>query len=312
MIMRTRFAFAVVVGLLCLCNQALAIGGYWKPIEGKAYIVKLTDEGNNVVTGEFKKTVRWEWEEKGQVTITEWDDEATFVLKDKDGKEHKIPNEAIKRRILDLQPGFTGKLQANIMEQLLVEGGTAYIRIKEYAAKPLEDAVPKRNEMNLSFGQTIKLIQKKDGLPAMWLVSKEKEQAWIPEYLITANKAEIRFLEEHHRIPVTMTFIYRDKDEIIKVWGRVRFRVSFGSLVVDSQGLAASADGSRQVAFKGNAVLFDESAVKYTWKNPMIFRKGNTTYQVKLACLYYCDAVDDTGEGSFDCIDLIALTFSKE
>lgn len=310
--MKTGFAFAMAVGLLCLCNRTLAIGGYWKNIEGKAYTVTLTDEGNNVIMGEFKKTVRWEWGKKGQLTITEWDDEATFILKDKNGKEHEIANEAIERRILDLEPGFTGKLQANILEQLLVEGGTAYIRIKEYTVKPLEDAVPKGDEMNLSFGQTIKIVKKKDGLPTMWLVSKEKEKAWIPEYLITANKAEIRFLEMHHRIPETMTFIYNYKDQGIKVWGRVKFRFSLGALVLDGQGLAASADGSFQVALKGNAVLFDESAVKYTWKNPMIFRKGNTTYPVKLACLYYCDEVDDTGEGSFDCIDLIGLTFSKE
>ena len=193
-------------------------------------------------------------------------------------------------------------------EQLptFVEGSTAYIRVKEYAAKPLEDATPKGAETTLNFGQTVKLIQQKDGPPTMWLVSMEKGPAWVPSYLLTVNKAEIAFLKKNDRIPATMTFIYK-KDDIIKVWGLVRL----GFLVVDSQGLATSADGSSQVAFKGNGVLFDESAVKHAWKNPMIFSKGNTTYKVKSACLYYCVAVDDTGNGSFDCIDLTTLTFCK-
>ena len=109
---------ALAIGALCVCNQAFAIGGYWKPMEGKAYTVKLTDEANNVVIGEFKKTVRWQWEKDGKVTITEWDDEATFTLKDEAGKEQKIENATIKARILDLAPGMTGKLKGNIKEPL--------------------------------------------------------------------------------------------------------------------------------------------------------------------------------------------------
>lgn len=187
-----------------------------------------------------------------------------------------------------------------------VEGNTAYIRVKEYTAEPSKDTTPKGVETTLTFGQTVKLIHQKDGPPTMWLVQMEKGQTWVPAYLLTVNKAEIDFLKMKDRIPETMTFIYK-KDDIIRVWGLVRY----GFLVVDSRGLAASADGSSQVAFKGNGVLFDESAVKHDWKNLMIFSRGNTTYKVKSGYLYYCVAVDDTGKGSFDCIDLTTLTSCK-
>lgn len=107
-------ALAVVLGLLAFCNKAFAIGGYWKPIEGKPYTVKFTDEANNVVAGEFKKTVRWEWNKDGAVIITEWDDQATFAFKDQEGKEHQIDNGAIKSLIVDLDTSFAGKLKGDI------------------------------------------------------------------------------------------------------------------------------------------------------------------------------------------------------
>lgn len=301
-----RVGIAATLLIALMVSVAYGLGGYWKPAGDSPYTVKLTDQAKNTVLGKCKKTVRWQWEDQGGITVTEWDDEATFVFKDKDEKEHKIPNDQIRRRILDLQPGFTGELRGNIKEQLLVEGNAAYIRVKECAAKPLEDATPKGIETKFTFGQTIKLIKRKDGRPTMWLVSNEKDQAWIPEYLLAPNKREIDFLQKNERIPATMAFVYKEGE--IKVWGRVRF----GPFIVDSQGLAASADGSSQVALKDNAVLFDESAVKHAWKNPMVFSKGNTTYKVESACLYYCVGVDDAGKGSFDCIDLTSLTFCRQ
>jgi hypothetical protein len=54
------FVVALVIGVLGVCNQALAVGGYWKPMGGKAYTVTFTDEAKHVVLGEFKKTVRWQ------------------------------------------------------------------------------------------------------------------------------------------------------------------------------------------------------------------------------------------------------------
>jgi hypothetical protein len=120
------FVVAVVIGVLGVCNQALAFGGYWKPMEGRAYTVKFKDEAKNVVLGEFKKTVRWEWDNDGAVTVTEWDDEATFTFKDEAGKDQKIPNATIKARIKDLQPGMTGALKGDIKD----------------TAKPLLDTKP--------------------------------------------------------------------------------------------------------------------------------------------------------------------------
>jgi len=186
-------------------------------------------------------------------------------------------------------------------------GGSVYLRIKEYVSKPIEDAKPKGIEVKFTFGENVKLIQKKDDLPTLWLVSKEQSQAWIPAYLLTANKAEIDFFKKNNRIPQTMTFIYV-KDDIVKVWGIVRM----GFFVVDSQGMAASAEGSSQVAFKGNAILFDESSVKYSWKNPMVFSKGKEAYKLTSNRIYYCVSKDEDGKASFDCIDLRKLTFCKE
>ncbi len=95
-------------------SLAQALGGYWKPLPDKSYTVEFTDEAGNTVVGEFKKTVRWEWGNDGKVTITEWDETATFLLKDKAGAEQKIANETIKKNIADLAPNMSGKLKGNI------------------------------------------------------------------------------------------------------------------------------------------------------------------------------------------------------
>lgn len=116
-----RIAMLGIVTLIVAAfaaSQAYAIGGYWKPAGDKSYSVTFTDEAKNAVLGEFKKTVRWEWDDKGKVTVTEWDDQATFVFKDKNAKDHKIPNDIIKKRILDLAPRFTGKLRGNITDTI--------------------------------------------------------------------------------------------------------------------------------------------------------------------------------------------------
>jgi len=111
-------ALVLTIGLLGFSNQAFALGGYWKPMEGKTYTVTFTDEAKNTVVGEFKKTVHWQWEQDGSVKVTEWDDEATFTFKDKSGKEHKIKNATIKARIANLKPGMMGKLKGNIKDAI--------------------------------------------------------------------------------------------------------------------------------------------------------------------------------------------------
>jgi hypothetical protein len=188
----------------------------------------------------------------------------------------------------------------------LAEGGTAYIRVKECSAKPIEDATPKGDEAKFAFAEEVKLNRKKEGLPALWLVSRDKVQAWVPAYVLTANKAEISFLKDKDRIPQTMTFMY-SKDEILKVWGRI----NMGFYVVESKGMAMLdyAEGSSPVAFKGNAVLFDESAAKRAWKKPVVFAKGNIAYKPTTTHLYYC--ISEGDKPAFDCIDLINLKFCK-
>ncbi len=197
-------------------------------------------------------------------------------------------------------------------EQLptFTEGSTAYIRIKEYKAQPQEHAGIKGTETTVSFGQAVKLLQRTDGHQKMWLVMAEQVQAWLPAYLLAPNKAEIEFLRKNERIPATMTFFYKPKgDDDIKVHGRVR--CIWG--LCDFQGVSvpASDETMMNVALKGNAVVFDDTAVKHAWMHPIIFGKGTKTYKVKPACLYYCVDVDDTGKKSFDCIDLTTLTFEK-
>lgn len=111
-------SLVLTVGLLGFFNQVFALGGYWKPMKGKTYTVTFTDEAKNTIIGEFKKTVRWQWEQDGSVKVTEWDDEATFMFKDQAGKEHKIKNTTIKARIVNLEPGMTGKLKGNIQDTI--------------------------------------------------------------------------------------------------------------------------------------------------------------------------------------------------
>ena len=118
-----------IIGLLSFYNEAFALGGYWRPVKGKTYTITFTDEAKNIVVGEFKKTVRWQWEEDDSTTITEWDDEATFAFKDEAGNVHKIENATIKGRITKLEQGmvkngvvinpnlsFIGQLRGNIKD----------------------------------------------------------------------------------------------------------------------------------------------------------------------------------------------------
>jgi hypothetical protein len=105
---------AVLLFFGIFANQALALGGYWNPMPGKTYTATFTDGTGHEVVGHFTKKVSWDWEANGKVTITAWDDGATFVLTGKDGKEHTVPNSEVKKRITDLQPGMIGTLQGNI------------------------------------------------------------------------------------------------------------------------------------------------------------------------------------------------------
>ncbi|MFB0521800.1 MAG: hypothetical protein ACETWD_10300 [Desulfatiglandales bacterium] len=189
---------------------------------------------------------------------------------------------------------------------LFAEGGTGYLRVKEYTTKAMEVLTPKGSKIRLTFGEPVKLLQKEDVLPPTWLVSRDEEKAWLPEYLLADNKAEIQFLRNNNRVPLTMTFVCV-KDGMVKLYGLTKL----GPTPEEAQGLAASASGSMQVSHKGNAVLFHESVLEHQWKDPFAMRKGDKTYEIKQNCMYYCTHVDDDGEGSFDCIDLSTAPFIK-
>lgn len=215
----------------------------------------------------------------------------------------------------------------------LTAGGTAYVRVKQYSTLSGEPTIrdslggtgyvlknlnparavapiakPTENDATFSFGDTVTLIEKKGGLPTLWLVAKAQTKVWIPAYVLTANKAEIDFLKEKNRIPETMSFIYDDGDN--RVWGAVIGGLS-GSFVIDSHGLVLIAyeEGTSPLAFKGNAVVFDKSVAKETWKKPPVFNDGKKAFQLTPACLYYC--VSEGDKPAFECIDLVELKIRK-
>ena len=188
----------------------------------------------------------------------------------------------------------------------LTKDSQAYLRVREYVTQVRAGADPNGKEIDLGFGTMVKLLKRDGTVPSVWLVSTSSGQAWIPEFYLTNSKEEIHFLRQKKLIPNTMTFVY--KRDAVMLYGRS----VFGPAVVDSQGLPASSSGSRQVAFKDNAVLFHISAIQYTWRNPMVFRSGGMTHAIAPNRLFYCTDVNDKGEGTFECIDLDTLSLCKD
>ncbi|MGI0016643.1 MAG: hypothetical protein ACREBU_24735, partial [Nitrososphaera sp.] len=181
---------------------------------------------------------------------------------------------------------------------VLTTGETAYVRVKQYSTLSGEPSVrdsfggtgyvlrnlnpegavapiamPTENDATFSFEDTVKLIEKKGGLPTMWLVAKAEKKVWIPAYILTANKPEIEFLKENKRIPETMSYVYKDGNW--NVWGIIIGGLG-DSFVIDSHGLplASYAEGTSPFAVKGNGVVFDESIVKETWEHPPVFNSA--------------------------------------
>jgi hypothetical protein len=218
---------------------------------------------------------------------------------------------------------------------VLTAGGTAYVRVKQYsilsdetdgkAMKEMSGAtgwalknlnpniqlvtvMPSENDVSFSFGDALTLIEKKDGVPAFWLVAKGQNKVLIPAYVLTANKAEIDFLKEKNRIPETMCFVYHD--EHTKVWGDLLGGMG-GSSIIDSHGLSLLAyrDGTSPFAIKENAVVFDASEANTDWGKPPVFDDAKKAFQLSPTCLYYC--VSDGDKPAFECIDLAALKISK-
>ncbi len=82
----------------------------------REYQVKFIDETGNVIVGLFTKALRWGKDRKGRVIVLQWDEKATFLFRDKKGKAHRIPNDVVKNRILDLSPSLSGKLKGDIRD----------------------------------------------------------------------------------------------------------------------------------------------------------------------------------------------------
>lgn len=100
-----------------LATQASAAGGAWKPAKaGEKYKVTLKDAKGNEIVGELSAEVAWDAKEGGAITITKWDDKATFNVKGADGKLTPVSNADVKKRIVSLNPNMTGTLSGNVLE----------------------------------------------------------------------------------------------------------------------------------------------------------------------------------------------------
>jgi len=211
----------------------------------------------------------------------------------------------------------------------LTAGTTAFIRVKQYSplsgTPTLKDmfggtgyvlrnlnptgieseiAKPAPNAATVYYGDTVLLVEKKAGLPVTWLVAKGQTKVELPEYLLTINKAEIDFLKKTNRIPESMALVYKETDNL-KIWGVLIGGIGRYS-VIDSHGMAFLdyPTGTSPFAVKGNAVMFDESAVKDVmgFSKPPVFDGGKKPLQVSSSSIYYC--VSEGAKPAFERIDL--------
>jgi ankyrin repeat protein len=221
-----------------------------------------------------------------------------------------------------------------LAQPILKEGETAYVRVKQYSPQSGEPTVqeasgaagytvrqlntslavvatiakPTGKDPTFAFGESVTLVEKKPGVPPMWIVAKGQSKVSIPAYILTPNKAEIDFLREKDRIPESMSYIY--ENDGWKVWGMEIGGIG-NSFVIDSHGLSlmAFAEGTSPFALKGNAVLFDDSTAKANWKKPAVFDRVKTPFQLSPSHMYYC--VSDGDKPAFECVDTTQLTLQK-
>ena len=206
-------------------------------------------------------------------------------------------------------------MQTTVIKPSLTEGGVAYVRIKEFDSEPMKVAKPQGMAQKFKFADTVKLAVKWGGqsrYPNYWLVSDGKDgpQSWIPEYLLTPSAAEIDMLRNKNRIPESMTFIYDQvgdggKSETLQ-HGKVRLPGTPIVAMLTGGGVQVTDQGSSQVAFRGNAVVFDESVFKQpAWASgPIVFSDGTNKFEMAAGKIFYC--TDGTGAGKFDHLDLPA------
>jgi len=170
---------------------------------------------------------------------------------------------------------LTGCQTKKMEPRALVEGGTAYVRVKEYWAQPRKEWVPAGGEAKLAFGEAVTLIKKaeKDGPNNMfWLTSRKTgDQVWIPAYLLTSSEVEIASLKDERRIPETMRFFY-EKPGVgpIRVAGAAHI-VPFITL---SDGMPASDQGADTRLIQDYLGHRDiRHTVIYTATNPARFER---------------------------------------
>ena len=193
------------------------------------------------------------------------------------------------------------------------------MRIKEYSAPRMKDVVPAGVECTFQFGSAVKLIERKEGPPVLWLVATEKSRAWIPAYILTGSQAELDFLRDKNRIPQSMSFIC---EKVINgstkriACGRTHIPGLFAVDSDDGMPTPAYEDGTSPYAIKGNAVVFDATVISAKWVNaarkqvgPPVFNAAKQVFQPATSCLYYC--VSDGDKPAFECIDVVALKVRK-
>jgi len=193
---------------------------------------------------------------------------------------------------------------------VLQQGGKAYVRIKEFHAESRKTARPKGEAQVFHFGDAVELDARQDVGPTYWLVSDGKggPQSWIPGYLLTPSIAEIDMLRDKNRVPETMTYIYEQTVAGGKFDARQHGRVHLpGTPIVATingdEGVAITDQGSSQVAFRGNAVVFDEAVFKQeAWAFPMVFSDGNRKVPMAAGKMFYC--TEAAGDGKFDILEL--------
>jgi len=222
---------------------------------------------------------------------------------------------------------------AALEPEALAVGKPAYVRVKEYSTLSGEPSIkdsfggtgyvlknlnprgiaapvakPTEADATFVFGETVVPIEKKSGPPTLWLVRKAQTEVWLPAHVLTARKTEIDFLKEQDRIPETLSYVYYD--DATKTWGAIIGGFG-GSFVIDSHGLVlrAYAEGTSPFAIKGNAVIFDESKTRKTWKTPPVFDGEGRAFQLSPTRLYCCVSQGD--KPAFECLDLVKLEICR-
>jgi TonB family protein len=192
------------------------------------------------------------------------------------------------------------------------------VRVKQFKSNALNPGSAKDHAKHapagilFSFGDTVTLVEREQGYPTMWLVTKGQEKARLPEYLLTTNEAEIDFLRKTDRIPKIISYVYAAGDDT-GVRGQFIIDIPPLYFVTMSDGLVGDGlvnipGGKSPFALKDNAVLFDEAMASKirTWKNPLVFDVAKRPFRPDSSTMYYC--VSGGAKPAFEALDLKALT----